>query len=58
MEIQELEKIGTEIENKFVFNKILETIDQKISELEDKSQRHKGPKLQGTQEALKTSKIK
>lgn len=30
-----------EIENKFISNKILETIDQKISELEDRSEEEK-----------------
>lgn len=39
---QNWENIKTKIKNKFIFNKILETIDQKISELEDGSEGKKG----------------
>lgn len=40
-----------EIENKFISNKMFETIDQKISELEDRSEEEK-IKRKETQETL------
>lgn len=41
-----------EIENKFISNKILETIDQKISELEDSSSEEEKIKRKETQVTL------